>query len=86
VIEDVSMNSMHFVIFAITMVFEDNFVAKIPQRNGVAERKNQSIMEMARCMLKDIISILGRNSPGNSIFVKSQFNKGGSVRPLMKLG
>jgi len=38
--------------------FEDNeirhplIVTRIPQQNGVAKRKNRTILDMARCMLK----------------------------------
>jgi hypothetical protein len=44
VIEEVSMNPMHFMIFAIIMVFKDKaFVVKTPQQNGVAEHEKESI-------------------------------------------
>jgi hypothetical protein len=44
VVEEVSMNHHG--------ILRQTFVAKRPQQNGVAERKNWSIMEMARCMVK----------------------------------
>ena len=50
----------------------------IPQQNGVAERKNRTIVEVARAMLeeKHMPKFLGRNCPHNVLLVEPSPTKG----------
>ena len=53
-IEEENIYQRNFCIFAERMAYTSSFATRYtPQKNGVAERKNQTIMEMVRSMLKE---------------------------------
>jgi len=51
------------------MESRDNFPSLTPQQNGVAERKNRTIQEMARCMLGYLPSLLWGEAINTTIHI-----------------